>query len=137
MSSDIALQSDGTAILVDLGKFYQLDLGNGDLNLLFEDSLQYAGLAFSDLAANDLLFAYEVAGSEDIRTFDLGNANTVSQIITNLIPTLGGQIFNAGRGDLAAHVTFEQNSIPEPGTLVIFGLGLAGLGFMRRRKRAV
>lgn len=29
------------------------------------------------------------------------------------------------------------NGIPEPSTLAVFGLGLAGLGFMRRRKRTV
>ncbi|NQV22680.1 MAG: PEP-CTERM sorting domain-containing protein, partial [Rhodospirillales bacterium] len=27
-------------------------------------------------------------------------------------------------------------SIPEPGTLALFGLGLAGIGFARRRKVA-
>ena len=31
---------------------------------------------------------------------------------------------------------FSQVRVPEPGTLALFGLGLVGLGFMRRRKNA-
>ena len=30
----------------------------------------------------------------------------------------------------------ERVQVPEPGTLAIFGLGLVGLGFARRRKAA-
>ena len=34
-------------------------------------------------------------------------------------------------------VEFEPQTIPEPTTAVLFGLGLAGLGAIRRKKRAV
>ena len=32
--------------------------------------------------------------------------------------------------------TGSEGQIPQPGTLAIFALGLAGLGFMRRRRTA-
>ena len=31
---------------------------------------------------------------------------------------------------------FPQHDVPEPGTLALFGIGIAGLGFARRRKAA-
>ena len=35
-----------------------------------------------------------------------------------------------------AETTYPHYSVPEPGTLALFGIGLVGLGFMRRRKAA-
>jgi hypothetical protein len=43
---------------------------------------------------------------------------------------------NTSAFDVIDDVAFGTASIPEPGTLALFGLGLAGLGFARRRKAA-
>lgn len=44
------------------------------------------------------------------------------------------QIASTGNG--AAYFMWDLAAIPEPGTLALFGLGLAGLGFTRRSKTA-
>ena len=47
---------------------------------------------------------------------------------------------NPGRGDWAvANFLFEDASapVPEPGTMALFGIGLAGMGLARRRRKAL
>ena len=41
-----------------------------------------------------------------------------------------------GFGEAISFATFTETSVPEPTTLAIFGIGLAGLGVMRRRRKA-
>jgi len=52
---------------------------------------------------------------------------------------LGGAWNDAAAGERVFRfiVEFEPQTIPEPTTAVLFGLGLAGLGAIRRKKRAV
>jgi len=48
---------------------------------------------------------------------------------------ISGITFNNPDFLTAPTFAFPQSQIPEPSTLAIFGLGLAGLGFMMRRRR--
>jgi hypothetical protein len=46
------------------------------------------------------------------------------------------EIDGTGRDSLDVSVSFVKASVPVPGTIAILGLGLAGLGFARKMKKA-
>jgi len=48
----------------------------------------------------------------------------------------GNDCSNFGFDDVTFQAHMPTGDIPEPGTLALFGLGLAGLGFARRRRAA-
>ena len=128
-ASDIAIRSDGTAILANATTFYEIDLGTGELTELFSDlSAAHAGLAFDPLASTSLL-TFEVNGTDDLYSFDTSLAAPPRiNVLQNIIPQ-----FNAGRGDLAS-LTLGDTSVPEPNTLMLLGLGIAALRLRRRRR---
>jgi hypothetical protein len=67
-----------------------------------------------------------LAGSDSRRTPEGANGFTYT-------PTAGQPGFVAGA---AVPVTYLiRSDIPEPATVTLLGIGLAGLGFARRRKR--
>jgi len=45
-----------------------------------------------------------------------------------------GFTIDGGYDNFEVTVNFDESTISEPGTLVVFGLGLIGLGYRRRRR---
>lgn len=141
--TDIAVSSDGAIRLANYNagsgkpEFFTVDLGTGALTLEFTDlvgepdsplSLFFSGITFSEDGAHNALYGYEANGFEDIYRYDLPTY-TRTEIFQNIVPS-----FNAGRGDLAAFM--QPVAVPEPGSLFVFALGLAGLGLARRKRAA-
>jgi hypothetical protein len=75
-----------------------------------------------------------VSGSELSFTSTYNN-----QTLSSLKLITGTYVWSWGSGDTADSITLiigsVASAVPEPGTLSLFGLGLGGLGLIRRRQR--
>ncbi len=116
------------------------------LNYDFDPAVGNGGLGAWDLDASfpgsteveqsqNLLFSFLTAGVPGF---------VVPPTFTPYDPNIGGtyefilSLNEIGSGDLLAKAAIDVvvTAIPEPGTLALFGIGLAGLGVMRRRRKA-
>ena len=81
---------------------------------------------FNDLGSGNMYGSVALT-ADPTSPFDIAlNANAVSAMNAAMIP--GALVFFSIGGTLA------PANIPEPATLALLGVGLAGIGFMRRRK---
>lgn len=120
--------SSGTSNVTTTFRLTVRDLNNNLVNLITSGSV---GLGFSgvlvdvtNLATNGFTALLEgLVGSTPLNTFYDNNATSGSLARTEFS---SGFFYN--------EVTGSGASIPEPATLALFGLGLAGIGVMRLRK---
>jgi hypothetical protein len=129
--TDLAFRADGTLFLVDDEAFYTVNPLTGVMTFFAVDPVSgddyLTGLAFSYLSLQDLMFALEVNGTDDLFTFDTDGPFTRTLLLSNI---LSG--FNSGRGDLAAQPLAPVVPIPAPAALPA-GLILLSLAALRRR----
>ena len=114
------------------GEFYFqfLDSGSGLIN--------QAGLTDADANAGfaPIVFAGIAPGDASAGAVPLGgpivpdNTGVMARTLTNL----AGHTLSFLAGDIVISEFSVVAKLPEPGTLAIFALGLAGLGFVRHRR---
>lgn len=147
-AADIAVRSDGSFYVVDLATIFRLDIASGELTLVYRDlsvegteggmpfGAALSGATFSSNAPQDVLFAYEINGLDDINRYAVEAAFARTTLLGNIAPTDGAGNFNAGRGDLAAFTPLVGSTpVPEPGTWILMSTCLVGLACYRLRRQ--
>ncbi len=122
-------------IIYDLGDVYTLDR----LALWNEDAMGIASFElYTSLSSDFSSFidhgtfqpsdnAYAVDYEADIFNMIVGNARYVKLVMVGAGETLG-------MGEIAFSANTAGNAVPEPATLMLFGLGLLGLAGINRKK---
>ncbi|MFT7573206.1 MAG: hypothetical protein ACI9JL_004265 [Paracoccaceae bacterium] len=123
---DLATDSTGTIYMMGLDQnLYTVNEASGLSTLVGAVSGIFGGIGVTAISfdENDVLHGVTTSGDRLI-TID---------VITLTSTTIGGDIGNDIRGLAFA---IEATQVPEPGALAILGIGLAGLGFARRKRAA-
>lgn len=88
----------------------------------------------------DDVFTFTASGLADINFFANDGSKWVAQFrLANLFNAvqIGPSVFTGEAASSSLDVQIRLTEVPEPATLGIFGLGLLGLGMIRRRKQSI
>jgi len=106
-----------------------------DANLLNFDGTLTLDNLLGDTATDGSLQAQVLGAGLLARTFNVAGAND-ADFVNNFFAAKLEEVTTDDPCDLDPNSPqcIGENNIPEPGTIVLFALGLAGLGFARRKK---
>ena len=122
--------ASGTGVLLD-GGYRWVDLANG-VSLI--SGRTYTVAAYYDSTNDDLVADLVAAVSVDSRIHLQGSVERAGSSLafaTQMAHPYPGP-FSYGGGNIRLN---DPSIVPEPASLALLGLGLAGLGFTRRRKQ--